>query len=891
MRGILCLLVLMCGAQVILGQGSRTFDVLHYDVSLEPDITAKTIKGTVTIKYLATIKGLTKLELDCGDLVIDAVKQNGQARQFSVANRKVTISLAPNSRPTGEVQVDYHGTPRRGIRFFPERQQVYTVFSTSQWMVCVDAPDDRATLTLRLSVPPNLKTVGNGRLKTAQRLPNGVLLNEWEQTTPVPTYIFGFAIGPFDELTEKNKFTYLTTGYSEAEVRQVFKNTGDMFKFFEAKAGVPYAGKTYTQVLAAGGVEQEMSSFTALPEAYGKRLLANEQDVWLAAHEMAHQWWGNMVTCRDWNHFWLNEGIATFMAAAYIEHRFGSASYEKEINRYRESYERVRAAGKDKSLVFPDWLSPTPEDRTLVYDKGAYVMHLLRQEMGEQKFWRGLRLFTRRHFGKPVVTADFTAAMSEANGKSLEKFFAKWVYNRSDTATNPVPYGPTPSARQLRWHELEFYGFLHFTVNTFTDKEWGYGDESPSTFNPTAFDADQIVRTAKAAGMKGLILTAKHHDGFCLWPSKYTKHSVQYSQWRGGKGDVVRDISAACRRHGLKFGIYLSPWDRNHKDYGKPEYITYFRNQMRELLTNYGPVFEVFLDGANGGDGYYGGARETRKIDRETYYDWSNTWSLIRKLQPDANIFSDAGPDVRWVGNERGIAGETCWATLNREEFVPGRADEARLNSGDRPGTHWVPAECDVSIRPGWFYHSKEDDKVRSGENLLDLYFKSVGRGASFLLNLPVDRRGQIHANDVKALQDFRRLLDHTFSRELSRNARVTASHSSPRFAASRLTDNRRYTYWTTSNGFTLPEVVIDLGREQKVNVVRIREYLPLGQRVEAFAVDVWSEGTWKEVATGTSIGNSRLVRLSGVETSKIRLRITKTAAAPALSEFSLFGA
>ncbi|HSB28110.1 MAG TPA: alpha-L-fucosidase, partial [Pyrinomonadaceae bacterium] len=232
----------------------------------------------------------------------------------------------------------------------------------------------------------------------------------------------------------------------------------------------------------------------------------------------------------------------------------------------------------------------------------------------------------------------------------------------------PTAYGPTPSRRQLLWHEMEFYGFLHFTVNTFTDKEWGYGDESPTIFNPSAFDADQIVRTAKAAGMKGLILTAKHHDGFCLWPSKFTEHSVKHSPWRNGKGDVVKEISDACRRKGLKFGIYLSPWDRNHKDYGRPEYLTYYRNQLRELLTNYGPVFEVFLDGANGGDGYYGGARETRRIDRETYYDWPTTWALIRKLQPNAIIFSDAGPDVRWVGNERGFAGETCWATLNRND-------------------------------------------------------------------------------------------------------------------------------------------------------------------------------------------------------------------------------
>jgi alpha-L-fucosidase len=459
--------------------------------------------------------------------------------------------------------------------------------------------------------------------------------------------------------------------------------------------------------------------------------------------------------------------------------------------------------------------------------------------------------------------------------------------------TPPTPYGPVPSARQLKWHALEFYGFLHFTVNTFTDKEWGYGDESPSIFNPTDFDADQIVRTAKAAGMKGLILTAKHHDGFCLWPSKYTNHSVKKSSWRKGKGDVVREISQACRKHGLKFGVYLSPWDRNHKDYGKPEYVTYFRNQMRELLTNYGPVFEVFLDGANGGDGFYGGARETRKIDRETYYDWSNTWKLIRQLQPDANIFSDAGPDVRWVGNERGIAGETCWATLNREEFVPGRADEGRLNRGDRPGSHWVPAECDVSIRPGWFYHDREDEKVRSGENLLDLYFKSVGRGASFLLNLPVDRRGQIHENDVKALGDFRRLYEETFALPISRGAKIVASNSrgtSPRFAPANLADDRRDTYWATTDETTSAEVVVNLDTEHKLTTVRVREYLPLGQRVEQFALDAWVNGEWQEFASGTSIGNSRLVKVTEVITSRVRLRIVKASASPAISELMLFG-
>jgi alpha-L-fucosidase len=440
---------------------------------------------------------------------------------------------------------------------------------------------------------------------------------------------------------------------------------------------------------------------------------------------------------------------------------------------------------------------------------------------------------------------------------------------------------------------MEFYGFLHFTINTFTDKEWGYGDESPELFNPTAFDAEQIVRTARDAGMKGLILTCKHHDGFCLWPSKYAGHSVKYSSWKSGRGDVVREVSDACRKNGLKFGIYLSPWDRNHKDYGRAEYITYFRNQLRELLTDYGPVFEVFLDGANGGDGYYGGARETRRIDRETYYDWPATWQLIRRLQPDACIFSDAGPDVRWVGNERGIAGDPCWATLNREEFAPGRADETRLNRGDRPGAHWVPAECDVSIRPGWFYHAAEDSRVRSPRNLVDLYYSSVGRGASLLLNLAPDRRGMIPEADVRSLREFRRIIDATFASDLARVAEASASNvrggDHKRFSPKNTVDGRRGTYWATDDPVKTPELILDLGRDVTFNVVRIREHLPLGQRVEAFGLDRWQDGQWKELAAGTSIGNCRLVRGRLVTSSKIRLRVTKAAACPAIAELAVF--
>ena len=456
----------------------------------------------------------------------------------------------------------------------------------------------------------------------------------------------------------------------------------------------------------------------------------------------------------------------------------------------------------------------------------------------------------------------------------------------------PKPYGPVPSARQLRWHEMEFYGFLHFSINTFTDKEWGYGDESPAIFNPTDFDADQIVRTAAAAGMKGLILTAKHHDGFCLWPSKYTEHSVKNSPWWNGRGDVVKEIASACRKYGLKFGVYLSPWDRNHKDYGRPEYLNYFRNQLRELLTSYGPVFEIFFDGANGGDGFYAGARETRRIDRDTYYDWPTTWNLVRTLQPDTCLFSDAGPDVRWVGNERGVAGDPLWNTLNKDDFAPGRADEARLNRGDRPGSHWVPAECDVSIRPGWFYHPNEDSKVKSAATLVELYYASVGRGGSFLLNLAPDRRGQIPDPDVNSLREFRRILDATFREDYAQGARVSASNTrggERRFSPRNVIDRRRDTYWASDDQIKTPELIIDLGQERTFNVVRVREYLPLGQRVEAFALDVWEDNEWQEFARGTSIGNSKLVRGKPVTTTKLRLRITQAPVCPAISELALF--
>jgi alpha-L-fucosidase len=461
----------------------------------------------------------------------------------------------------------------------------------------------------------------------------------------------------------------------------------------------------------------------------------------------------------------------------------------------------------------------------------------------------------------------------------------------SNAVAPPQPFGPVPTERQLRWHEMEFYGFLHFTVNTFTDKEWGYGDEDEKVFNPTAFDADQIVSVAKQAGMKGLILTAKHHDGFCLWPSQYTEHSVRNSPWKGGHGDVVKEISAACRRHGLKFGVYLSPWDRNHKDYGRPEYVAYYRNQLRELLTNYGDIFTVWFDGANGGDGFYGGAREKRQIDNRNYYDWDNTWRIVRELMPGAVMFSDGGPDFRWVGNEDGIAGDPCWATLNMAGRYPG-GSSAHLNSGERPGTAWLPAECDVSIRPGWFYHASEDTRVKTPRQLLDIYYKSVGRGADLNLNLPPDRRGRIHENDIRSLTEFRRLLDATFSKNLAKAASLTASNirgGAKQFAARNLLDGKRNTYWATDDNVTTPELVLSFAKPITFNVVSLREYLPLGQRVEGFALDQFKDGQWVEFAKGTSVGNLRLVRGEPLTTDKVRLRITQSPVCPALAEFGLY--
>ena len=457
----------------------------------------------------------------------------------------------------------------------------------------------------------------------------------------------------------------------------------------------------------------------------------------------------------------------------------------------------------------------------------------------------------------------------------------------------PAAVLPVPSSAQLKWHEMELNAFVHFTTNTFTDKEWGYGDEQPSIFNPTQADAGQWARTLKETGFKTMILTCKHHDGFCLWPSKYTEHSVKNSPYKNGKGDIVRDASDAAKKYGLQFGVYLSPWDRNRADYGQPSYVEYYRNQLKELFTTYGPVFEMWFDGANGGDGYYGGAKEKRSIKGATYYDWPTTLDMVRKMEPNVIFFSDAGPGVRWVGNERGVAGETNWNTITTDTLYAGKPNiEKLLNTGSPDGTKWVPAEVDVSIRPGWFYHAKEDKEVKTPEQLFDIYLTSVGRGSTLLLNVPPDRRGLFHENDVKSLYGFAALVKQRFSKNLAVKAPVKADSyrgSLTAFAALNLTDGNKETYWTTNDDITTGQFDVTFPANSTVSYIVLQEYIKLGQRVQSFTVEAWQDGAWKKITEGTTIGYKRILKVDPVSTGKIRVNITGSKACPVISNLAIY--
>ncbi|MCG8554994.1 MAG: alpha-L-fucosidase [Proteobacteria bacterium] len=446
-----------------------------------------------------------------------------------------------------------------------------------------------------------------------------------------------------------------------------------------------------------------------------------------------------------------------------------------------------------------------------------------------------------------------------------------------------APTAVTPTPEQVAYQRQELIGFIHFGVNTFTDREWGKGAEKPAIFNPSELDTHQWAELAKKAGMGTLIITAKHHDGFCLWPSSQTEHSVKRAPWKGGRGDVVAELSKACQKAGVKLGIYLSPWDMHEPSYGTKDYNRFYLAQLKELLVGYGPVAEVWMDGAKG------------KNAKDMEYDFAAYRALVRKLQPKAVMFSDQGPDVRWIGNEKGIAPTTCWSTMDRGKVtVGGRGQGAYLGRGDPEGKHWVVGECDVSIRPGWFYHKKEDTKVKSPAELVDLYYRSVGRNCTLLLNLPPDRRGLIHETDAANLLEMRSILDESFTTNLARGATASASNTRSghaRFGPEKIIDPDLDSYWATDDGTQEAALVVELPEVQTFDRLMLQEPIWLGQRVKHFRVEVEREGQWSHVVTGTTIGYKRLLRFPELRVRKLRVSLQTSRPALAISNFGLFKA
>ena len=437
----------------------------------------------------------------------------------------------------------------------------------------------------------------------------------------------------------------------------------------------------------------------------------------------------------------------------------------------------------------------------------------------------------------------------------------------AETAST-APCGPVPTDNQLRWQDMEMYAFIHYSLNTYTDQEWGFGNEALELFNPSDLDCRQWARVCKQAGMKGIIFTAKHHCGFCMWPSEYTEYSVKNTPWKNGKGDVVRELADACREEGLEFAVYLSPWDRNHPEYGRPAYVTYFRNQLRELLTNYGEIFEVWFDGANGGDGWYGGANETRKIDRTTYYEWPETYKMIRELQPKCLIWNDGGDrgDLRWVGTEAGNVGETNWS------MMPGKGDTPwhMLHYGVEDGDVWCPGETNTSIRPGWFYHETENEHVKSLSKLMDTYYKSVGRNSTLLLNFPIAPNGRIHPTDSLRGIAFKKMIDEVFRTDLAEKAKIEVKGT---------------------------ETVIDFGKPTPFNRFVAEEDIRQGQRVKKFSLEALVDGKWLPLKDAlvegsdglTTIGHRRIICFPTVNATKLRFAVTDSKAEPIIKRTSVF--
>ena len=458
------------------------------------------------------------------------------------------------------------------------------------------------------------------------------------------------------------------------------------------------------------------------------------------------------------------------------------------------------------------------------------------------------------------------------------RYFLSFLFYFSAMATLAQPK-PTP--QQLDWHEKEFYLFMHFGPNTFTNLEWGHGTEKEEIFNPTGLDCEQWCRIAKASGATGIIITAKHHDGFCLWPSKYSTHTVRESKWKNGKGDVLKELSAACKKYGLRFGVYISPWDRNHPDYGTEKYNDVFVNMMKELFTNYGPIWELWWDGANG-EGPNG---------KKQVYDWKRFEKTVRELSPNTVVFSDIGPDIRWCGNESGIAGTTNWNTLDTAGFTRGAGAPSQdtLNTGNAHGKAWIPAECDVSIRPGWFWHENENSKVKPPEELFSLYLKSVGRGANLLLNVPPDRRGLIHENDSAALVGFRRLVEKSFASNISRRG---TGYFNPHNGA------RQVSGLNDGNPRTLETIVapdrssmgIEFADSQRINCVVLKEYLEKGQHTRSFRLLLMTKKheLLREIK-GTSIGRKRILTFPTTNVGLIGLAIDDQQGYTAITEIQAY--
>jgi len=451
--------------------------------------------------------------------------------------------------------------------------------------------------------------------------------------------------------------------------------------------------------------------------------------------------------------------------------------------------------------------------------------------------------------------------------------------------SNPEPCGPIPSENQLRWQDMEMYAFIHYSLNTYTDQEWGFGNEDPKLFNPSNLDCRQWARVCKQAGMKGIIFTAKHHCGFCMWPSKYTEYSVKNSPWKNGQGDVVRELAEACKEEGLKFAVYLSPWDRNHPEYGKPAYVTYFRNQLRELLTEYGDIFEVWFDGANGGDGWYGGANETRRIDGKTYYQWAETFRMIRELQPNAVIWNDGGDrgDLRWVGTEAGNVGETNWSLLNKEGDVPYQM----LHYGVEDGDSWVAAETNTSIRPGWFYHETENENVKSLSKLMDTYYKSVGRNSCLLLNFPIAPNGRIHPTDSLRGIAFKKMINEVFKTDLTKTALQTPLNIPKKQGEDVLALQKA---WGSGR-------LIEFLNPTTFNRFVVEEDIRYGQRVKKFSLEAEVDGQWvplkdELVENGnglTTIGHRRIICFPTVTATRLRFIVTDAKCDPIIKKVGIY--